>query len=73
MATLWNRLPHLVQAVIVLFAGTAVGSIAQAIETPNACWTLACWHGYLITGGQAGVLAVAGLYLKSSLYNHPMP
>lgn len=71
MTKFWNSLPHLLQAVIVLFAATVLSSIAKAIEAPNACWSYTCWRGYLAGGLHAGVVAVAALYLRSSLYQPP--
>ena len=66
----WNAQPHWFQAVIVLFGGTILGSVAKEVTTPNACMTWVCWKQYLADGLRSGVAAVAGLYVKSSFYQH---
>lgn len=65
----WNSLPHAAQAVIVLFAATAAGSVANAINQPGACTSLSCIGHYAKAGLSTGIAAVAGLYMKSSLYS----
>jgi hypothetical protein len=68
VSNFWNGMPHWLQALAVLFAGTAAKAVATAVSAPNACMTLACWRQYLSSGLDAGVAAVAGLYVKSSFY-----
>jgi len=62
----WNGLNHVVQAVLILFAGTVVDSVYKQLTVPNACMTWACW-GQDISGGlHAGISAVIALYIQSS-------
>lgn len=67
IAAFWNGLPHYVQAMIVLFSATFFAQVAKGIQNPDACLSLHCWRQYLAAGYSAGLAAVAGLYLKSSL------
>jgi hypothetical protein len=63
----WNSLPHPLQAVIMLFLGAATGVIRHILETPNACMTVICWHGYVVSAAHAGILAVIALYIPANL------
>jgi hypothetical protein len=70
----WNSLPHAVQAVIVAGGGAALGVLEPVVEqwaSGTAVCTVAvgtCVKGYIISAAKAAVLAVMGLYIKSSLY-----
>ncbi len=68
LVNFWNSLNHIVQSIIVLFVTTVLMTVAQELQAPAACWSLLCLKGYVISGLQAGVLAVCALYAKSSLY-----
>ena len=71
----WNGLPHWLQAIIFAFGGGLVGVLEPVIENwskgQQVC-TVALWPcvaTYLLSGVKAGILAVIGLYTKSSLYH----
>jgi hypothetical protein len=64
----WNSLPHAAQAVIVFFFGNVLGCLAKYVTAPEACLSLYCWREYMAQSLTAGIVAVFGLYTKSSLY-----
>ena len=66
----WNSLPHQLQATIMLFAGAALGVLQHSLSSPDACLTGPCLKGYAIAAIQAGLAAVAALYIPSSLGKH---
>ena len=72
----WDGLPHGVQAVIVAFGGAALGVVEPVVEqwaTGTAVCTVAvgaCVKAYALSAAKAGILAVMGLYIKSSFYRH---
>jgi hypothetical protein len=69
----WASLPHVAQAAIVLFLGTAAGVVEPVIEDwakgQVVCTVAvgACITGYVLSAVKAGILAVIGLYIPSSL------
>ncbi len=69
IAQFWNSLPHQVQAVLVFFAGSVLGTLAKYVDAPNACLSLACWRGYIVQSLSTGLVAVFALYTKSNFYN----
>lgn len=70
----WNALPHYVQAVIVAFVGAVVGALEPVIGQwaygQQVCTVAlgACLKAYLVSAAKAGILAVLGLYIKSSFH-----
>lgn len=74
LAAWWNGLPHMVQAVIVAGGGAAIGVVEPVIEQWASGATVCtvalalCVKGYAISAVKAAVLAVTGLYIKSSFY-----
>lgn len=62
----WSKLPHIVQAGIVLFAGAAASVVFNAIGQDKSCLSFECWKHYLADGFRAGVGAVVALYLPNS-------
>lgn len=74
LAAWWNQLPHGVQAVLVGFGGGALGVLEPVVEQWAAGATVcsvaatACIKGYLLSAVKAGVVAVMGLYIKSSFH-----
>jgi hypothetical protein len=70
----WDSLPHGTQAVIVAFGGGFMGVVEPVVEhwaTGQPVCAIAvgaCIKGYLVSGVKAGVVAVMGLYLKSSYH-----
>ena len=77
MAAWWNGLNHGVQAAIVAFGGGIVGVVEPVLQnwaSGQAVCSVAvsaCLKGYAISAVKAGVMAVLGLYVKSSLYHKP--
>lgn len=75
LAAWWNSLSHPAQAGIMAFAGAAFGVLWNAIDNWAHGQTIctvaakACALGYLSAAIKSGVVAVAGLYTKSSLYS----
>ncbi|HEX3941373.1 MAG TPA: hypothetical protein VHX11_07825 [Acidobacteriaceae bacterium] len=69
----WQRLPHPVRTLIVLFAGAASGVLKHALTQPNACMTGPCLKAYAISAVHAGVLAVLALYIPSPAGRSPWP
>lgn len=71
----WNKLPHLVQAAIVGFGGAAIGVLEPVIQnwaSGQVVCSVAigvCIKGYLVSAVKAGILAVMGLYVKSSFHS----
>lgn len=70
----WASLPHQVQAVLVGFGGGAGGVIEKVVEQwatgQVVCsgLVLPCLETYCISALKAGVIAVMGLYIKSSYH-----
>ena len=80
IAAWWNQLPHGVQAAIVAFGGGVLGFVEPILQDwasgTAVCqapfW--ACVRGFAVSGLKAGIMAVMGLYIKSSLYHSkPQP
>lgn len=76
LAAWWNSLPHGVQAVMVAFGGAGFGVLWSAAQQwaggQPVCATgmtaSVCAKGLLVSAIRSGIVAVAGLYVKSSLY-----
>jgi len=74
LAAFWNGLPHQAQAVFVALGGGIIGVLEPVIEhwaSGQVVCTVAtglCIKGYAVSALKAGILAVMGLYVKSSLY-----
>jgi hypothetical protein len=64
----WKSLPHQVQAVIMFFGGSVLGTLAKYALTPGACLSFYCWREYIGQSFSTGLVAVLGLYTKSSFY-----
>ena len=70
----WGGLPHTVQAVIVAFGGAAFGVLWNVVQQwasgQQVCAVALgpCVKAYVISAVKAGVIAVAGLYIRSSYH-----
>jgi len=75
LVAFWNGLPHLIQAAIAAFAGAAFSVLWTALKAwanGQAVCTVAFWPcvgGYLSQAVKGGIIAIGGLYTKSSFYN----
>ena len=75
LAAWWNGVPHLWQAVMVAFGGGALGVLEPVVQnwaSGVAVCSVAvgvCINGYLVSAVKAGVMAVIGLYIKSSFHS----
>jgi len=74
IVALWNNLPHYVQAVIMAFGAGLFGVLWNVVKQwangQQVC-TVATWpcvESYLVSGVKAGIIAVIGLYTKSSYH-----
>jgi hypothetical protein len=79
IAAWWSGLPHGLQAALVGFGGGALGVLEPVIqnwsEGKAVCAVAAavCVKGYLYSAIKAGVMAIFGLYIRSSYHKATPP
>lgn len=66
LRTLWNDTPHLIQAGILVFVGSATGAITHYFSDADACLKLSCLRHLVGSALDGGVTAAIAFYLLPS-------
>lgn len=63
---LWAKLPHQVQAAIVIAVSASATSLHHALSDPSACLQFHCLRHYLVTAVITGIVAGRAFYMLPS-------